>query len=201
MKTPILQTERLILRPVTLDDAPAVQKYFHDWDIIKYMDVKVPWPYPDDGALMHIRDNVLPKMENGAWLIWAIIRKESGDLVGMIDFRFVQTEDGHRGFWIAKPYWGRGYITETVCAVNDFVFNELSVKSFITLNAKSNTASRRVKEKTGAIFVCEQEGNYHCGDKISEVWKMTKESWDDTKQRSSLHALCVQSIDYTDDAV
>ncbi len=72
MMIPILETKRLILRPITLADVPAVQKYFNDWDIIKHMSIAVPWPYPDDDALTHIRDDVLPKMAAGESYVWVI---------------------------------------------------------------------------------------------------------------------------------
>ena len=40
----------LILRPLTLSDAPAIQRHFNNWNIIKTLATVVPWPYPDDGA-------------------------------------------------------------------------------------------------------------------------------------------------------
>jgi len=64
MKTPALETERLILRPLTLDDAPAIQKYFNDWHIIKNLSKAVPWPYPANGAENFIKENALPRMNN-----------------------------------------------------------------------------------------------------------------------------------------
>lgn len=167
------------MRPITLGDAPAVQKYFNDWNIIKHMSVKVPWPYPDDGALTHIRDDVLPKMGTGEWLVWAITLKGGNDeAIGMINFRTIEMEDGHRGFWLAKSYQGQGFMTEAVYAVNDFVFNVLGLDYFHVHNAKDNGASRRIKEKTGAIFLSEISAPHHSGD-TAEIWKVTRESWDD----------------------
>jgi hypothetical protein len=48
--TPILQTQRLTLRPLALSDAPAIQRHFNNWNIIKHLAAVVPWPYPDNGA-------------------------------------------------------------------------------------------------------------------------------------------------------
>ena len=50
MATPILTTERLMLRPLALSDAPAIQRHFNNWNIIRNLAAVVPWPYPADGA-------------------------------------------------------------------------------------------------------------------------------------------------------
>jgi RimJ/RimL family protein N-acetyltransferase len=50
MLTPRLETERLILRPMALSDAPAIQRHFNNWNIIQNLATVVPWPYPADGA-------------------------------------------------------------------------------------------------------------------------------------------------------
>ncbi len=54
-----LETARLELRPLELADAEQVQKLFSNWDI-KYLANRVPWPFPDDGALIYYRDDALP---------------------------------------------------------------------------------------------------------------------------------------------
>ena len=56
---PTLSTPRLILRPLELADADAVQALFPHWEIVRFLG-HVPWPYPPDGALCFIRDKVLP---------------------------------------------------------------------------------------------------------------------------------------------
>lgn len=49
---PTLTAPRLILRPLELSDAPAVQAVFPRWEIVRFLAARVPWPYPPDGALM-----------------------------------------------------------------------------------------------------------------------------------------------------
>jgi len=55
MATPILTTERLTLRPLALSDAPAIQRHFDNWNIIRNLATVVPWPYPADGAESFVR--------------------------------------------------------------------------------------------------------------------------------------------------
>lgn len=178
-RTPVLETNRLILRPVTLGDAPALQGHFNDWEIIKNLSVQVPWPYPEDGALSFIGDNALPRMERGEALVWAIVPKESGqdEAVGIIDFRFEDDGQGNRGFWIARSCQGRGLMTEAIAAVNDFVFFQCGVERILVINAAGNAGSRRVKEKTGAIFLKFVEIEHNSGEKSAELWEVSAENW------------------------
>src|SRR5207237_1114224 len=53
---PILVTPRLILRPLDLADAGAIQTLFPQWEVVRFLASRVPWPYPADGALTFIRD-------------------------------------------------------------------------------------------------------------------------------------------------
>jgi hypothetical protein len=52
--TPTLTTTRLVLRPIILSDAVAVQQLFPVWEIVRYLQAGVPWPFPLDGAVDHI---------------------------------------------------------------------------------------------------------------------------------------------------
>ncbi len=175
MKTPILQTQRLILRPISLGDAPAVQKYFNNWNIVKHLNRNIPWPYPDDGAETFIKDILSKEKEDHTW---AIVRKDGDDeAIGLIGFEDGETQYGNRGFWLAEPFWGQGYMTETVEAVNEFIFETLKIDSFIVCNALGNEKSRRIKEKTGAIFLEIVDLPHHSGINQSEKWLVTRESW------------------------
>ncbi len=46
--TPVLKTARLLLTPLQLSDAPAIQELFPHWEVVLYLDIRVPWPYPAD---------------------------------------------------------------------------------------------------------------------------------------------------------
>ena len=63
--TPELETPRLLLRPVDLADAPQTQIIFPHWEIVRYLNERVPWPYPPDGAYIYYRDFALPAIKRG----------------------------------------------------------------------------------------------------------------------------------------
>jgi len=72
-----LETPRLELRPLELADAEQAQKLFPVWEIVKFLDTVVPWPYPGDGALTYLRDRALPAMERGEEWQWSLRLKSN----------------------------------------------------------------------------------------------------------------------------
>jgi hypothetical protein len=112
--TPPLECERLVLRPLRLEDAPVIQRRFPTWEVVRFLNGDhVPWPYPADGAASHIAD-CLGEMARGEKLYWAIALKDAPDeLIGRIDLR---PDDGRsrdmRGFWLDPEHHGKGFMTE-----------------------------------------------------------------------------------------
>jgi ribosomal-protein-alanine N-acetyltransferase len=179
MDTPTLQTDRLILRPLALSDAPAIQRHFNNWNIIQNLASVVPWPHPDDGAESFIKLQ-LSKIAAGEDIYQWVLVLQSGDgqAIGNISFRpRADNPKGNRGFWLAEPWWNVGLMTEAVASVNDFAFSALGIESFHVCKVESNVASRRVKQKTGAVFVGMIELPHHNGLTRAERWKVTRECW------------------------
>ena len=172
-----LHTKRLILRPPQLTDAPDIQKQINDWEVVKFLSNQIPWPYPDTGAIDFIKKVVHPNQGKDNWF-WAICIKEKPDTaIGLVEL----WRDGspeHRGFWLAKKYWGRGFMPEATKAINSFAFEKLGFEKLILSNAKENVASRRVKEKTGARFLRFSK-NIFVGEieRETELWEIKKEDW------------------------
>jgi RimJ/RimL family protein N-acetyltransferase len=61
--------------------------------------------------------------------------------------------------------------------LQDYVFFELGIDSLIAVNASDNPASRRVKEKTGAVLIGEVILAHRNGEQRSERWMVTAEAW------------------------
>jgi len=175
---PVLETPRLILRPLRLSDAPQIQRLFPHREILEHMTAAIPWPYPEDGARQHI-ESVLPKIAAGLEYDWAITLKSASDdlLIGIISL-YPYGEDS-RGFWLAKAFHGRGLMTEAVFAVNDFAFHELGMAHLTLNNAEPNAASHRLKEKSGAKIVEVNEDVPYVGGRFRQIrWRLTREDWD-----------------------
>ena len=97
---PTLRTRQLLLQPLTLGDAAAIQERFAHWEVVRYLSAAVPWPYPDDGALSYVRDVALPALARGTEWHWTIrLRSRPDDVIGSISL--MDQVDNHRGFWLS----------------------------------------------------------------------------------------------------
>jgi RimJ/RimL family protein N-acetyltransferase len=173
---PTLETARLLLRPIELADAEQIQAIFPQWEIVKYLANKVPWPYPPDGALTFLRDRALPAAERGEQWLWTIRRKEEPSaLIGVINLMRSETEN--RGFWIAPQWQGRGLMSEACDAVTDYWFETLKFPVLRAPKAIANEASRRISEKQGMRVIASGERDYVSGPQPSETWEITAEEW------------------------
>lgn len=175
----ILETPRLVLRPLALEDHHDIQKHFPHWDVVKYLSKNaIKWPYPEDGAEKFLRNIALPAMERGDDWFWAITRREKpGEVIGVIHLRR-DTASGNRGLWIAREYQGAGYMKEALEAVNDYAFSELGFDRLVIKNAADNEASRQLKIKSGAELLETRPAiHYLGGSPTQEVWQLTAEKW------------------------
>lgn len=148
---PSLNTARLILRPFTLADAPDVQRYVSDRDIAA-MTLSIPHPYPDGGAETWIGTHAA-KYAEGRLASFAITERESGALAGAIGLHLEPAHGrAELGYWIAKPFWGRGYATEAGRAVLQFGFEALGLNKIHAAVFLKNPASDRVIRKIGMTW-------------------------------------------------
>lgn len=176
--TPVLETKRLVLRPLREDDTTVMQRRFPRWDIVRYLAAHVPWPYPTDGAANHVAQ-CLDRMARGERCFWTITLKRGADeLIGCIE---LWPDDGasrdQRGFWIDPEFQGRGLMTEAADRVTEFAFLELGWPHLWLSNAESNRQSARIKEKQGARLIDREPCRYVGGEAMRMVWLLEREDW------------------------
>jgi len=175
--TPVLETARLILRPVRLDDAPVIQRIFPHWEVVRYLAAKIPWPYPEGAAEEHVRLSI-DNMARGLKFHWAITLKAEGDqVIGRIDLWQDTGDHEQRGFWLAADYHRRGLMTEAADRVTEYAFLELGWPQLYLSNAVENTASHRVKERQGARIVGYAPIDIVQGPTRRVIWLLTREDW------------------------
>lgn len=177
MTIPSFSTKRLLLREVTLDDAPSYHKNFVDYEVIRTLSRLVPWPYPENGVHEFLQNVIVPNQGNDRWM-WAIcLKTDPAEVIGSIDL-WREGRPEHRGFWLGRRYWNQGYMTEAVEPVTEYAFRELGFERLVFANAEGNVGSRRVKEKTGASLIEVVPGDF-VDPKYTkrEVWELTKETW------------------------
>ena|SRR5690242_7043999 len=174
--TPRLETARLLLVPLELADADQVQRRFAQWEIVRYLNVLVPWPYPSDGALTYIRDQALPAIARGELWYWTLrLKTESEQIIGAITLS--TREEENRGFWLDPRLRRRGLMMEACDTVTDYWFEVLERPVLRAPKAVANEASRRISVKQGMRIVSREPRDYVCGRLPSETWEITAEEW------------------------
>ena len=171
--TPLLETPRLLLRPLELADADQTQLLFPHWDVVKHLNGRIPWPYPPDGARQFYEHVELPAMARGEHWTWSLRLKSDPDrLIGSIS---LMQGDENRGFWLGLPWHGQGLMTEASDAATGFWFNTLKYPVLRVPKAIANAASRRISEKQGMRVVATVERDYVSGRLPAEIWEITAE--------------------------
>jgi len=145
MQVPTLRTKRLVLRAWKSSDATRIRELAGDRDVALNT-MHVPHPYPDGAAEAFITD-VAQSPDTCSFAI------DDGQLAGSIGLRLTREfERAEVGYWIGKPFWGRGYATEALGAVLGFGFEELKLHRIYAGYFSRNAASGRVMEKSGMKF-------------------------------------------------
>ncbi|HLK55553.1 MAG TPA: GNAT family N-acetyltransferase [Chthonomonadaceae bacterium] len=148
-----LETECLILRRLTLEDADVLYALDNDPEVMRYINAGAPVSYAT------IREQLLPRYlsyyETGAdYGYWAAIEKESGEFIGWFHFRPARdTEEIELGYRLKRAAWGKGYATEGSRALVRKGFQELGLPRIIAKTLTANQASRHVMEKLGMRLV------------------------------------------------
>jgi [ribosomal protein S5]-alanine N-acetyltransferase len=146
-----LLTERLRLRPFTLEDAPSVQHFLGNEDLAKQT-TSLPYPFVEGAAEDWLR-STFEELENGTGYTLAVDRREDGALLGAVGL-MLDIEHPTRaelGYWVARTYWGNGIATEAVRRLVHYGRQELGIEETWARVFSENISSRRVLEKAGFL--------------------------------------------------
>lgn len=176
MDIPTLRTARLILKPLTSDDAVQIQKLYPKWEIVRFMVSTVPWPYPENGAEHFVNNVALPDMNKGIAWLWTIRRNDYPDeVMGLICLYGI--EDNNRGFWLSPEYQGKGYMREASIAATDYWFNTLNKTVLRVPKAAGNSRSKSISVGSGMRLIATGKTEYVSGLLDSELWEITRDEW------------------------
>jgi RimJ/RimL family protein N-acetyltransferase len=173
-----MATERLRLRPFTLEDVDEVMVYGTDPEWAKYL--PVPQPYERRHAGEFLASQLL--LDREVDCSWAIER--AGIVIGGISIGFdFDNRVGELGYSIAPAHWGQGLATEAAGAIIDVAFEAYPELNRIRANADArNLASLRVMEKVGMV----REGvllqnRWVRGEPVDEAWcGLLRSTWEET---------------------
>lgn len=162
---PTIETPRLLLRPFAPSDAPEVRRLAGEREIALNTS-SVPHPYEDGMAEAWIAQHQ-EFFEKAEHVICAIVERESKTLAGAAGL-LLNAEHRHAelGYWIGKPFWGRGYATEAAKALLDYAFERYALPSGEPLERVfarhfgRNPQSGRVLEKIGMNYEGTQKRHF-----------------------------------------
>ena len=148
---PTLETERLILRKMVLNDAEAVFAYASNSEVSRYTLWETHRSIEDSRAFLEFATQ---KYENGGEPDWGIVYRGNGCLVGACGLVNWEAEHARAevGFVLSRDYWGRGLMSEAVRAILRFGFERMNLNRIEARCIAENAASARVMEKAGMVY-------------------------------------------------
>lgn len=152
MKTPILETERLILRPLVVADAqeiytnwssdPEVARFMR-WSTHENVDVTKEW-------LKEVERNT----DSDTIYDWGFVRKADNKLIGSGGLYYDKGKKGFElGYNIMRDCWHQGYTSEAAATIVEFAFQTLGESKLYACHAIDNPNSGKVMEKVGFHYV------------------------------------------------
>ena len=166
----ILETRRLILRPIVKEDAPVYWRFFSDPETMRF--------YPSTRSLKETEQFVqrqLERYQQDGYGPWAIVLKSNEEMIGycgLIHQIVDSVDEMEIGYLVSREHWRHGYATEAAIGSRDYAFNKLKTQRLISLIDPLNVASIAVATKVGMTL--EKQTTWQ-GKKLN-VYSMTRPS-------------------------
>jgi len=170
---PILETERLILRPPTTEDLPAWNAFHSDPEVMKHLG-GVQGPELTWRSVCGMA---------GAWTIegfsmFSVIEKSTGAWVGRLGpWRPAGWPGTEIGWGLARSAWGKGYATEGASAAMDYVVDILGWSEIIHTILPENTGSIRVAERLGSRYLRKEKTPPPFEGMVWDVYGQSADEW------------------------
>ena len=147
-----LETERLILRKFSLDDAEAMyNNWASDPEVTKFL----MWPTHDSVDVSRaVLASWIPQYDKADYYHWGIELKDSATLIGSIAAvdQNPRAQLVHIGYCIGRAWWRKGYTSEALCRLVRFFFEEVGVNRIESRHDPRNLNSGKVMRKAGLLY-------------------------------------------------
>lgn len=146
-----IETDRLVLRPLTADDGERLFPLFNDWSVIEWLSAP-PWPYTAADMENFVARTIGATAPDGE--IFRVITRDGWPLGGistrMRPKSHLQSGDGPNiGYWLGAAHRNRGYMTEAAGGLVRHIFASSPVDAIYSGAFTGNSASLRVQSKLG----------------------------------------------------
>jgi RimJ/RimL family protein N-acetyltransferase len=147
-RTPRIETRRLSLRAPVFADAPRIAALANDPDVAR-MTTRIPHPYGRSDAEAFLAR--MGAIDYRREAVFAIEHEDEG-VIGMAGMHPTGSFGPEIGYWLGRPYWGRGFATESACALLAWIKSERRARAAISGHFADNPASGRVLQKAGFLY-------------------------------------------------
>jgi RimJ/RimL family protein N-acetyltransferase len=146
--TPVLTTSRLVLRPLTQQDAPGLFAVFSDPAVVRFWSAEA---WTDISFAETAIARAMEAYRDETDIRFAVELADSREFIGTVNLHhfFNQNNRCELGYAIASRHWGKGYATEAIEAALDYGFREVSLNRIEADIDPRNAASGKVLEKLG----------------------------------------------------
>ena len=150
-KTPVIETRRLALRAPEPSDAARLSELASDFDVAK-MTLRMPHPYLESDGRAFVEAVAAQDPRRAATFA---IEHERDGLVGVIGLFEDADPAPEVGYWIGRPFWGRGFATEALQGALAWARRGWGRRALTAGHFTDNPASGRVLEKAGFLYTGE----------------------------------------------
>ena len=149
--TQVLDSDRLVLRRLTLDDAAFAFTLVNDPSFIRFIGDKGVRTIED--AQQYLREGPLASYERHGFGLWLVSLKVEGTPIGICGLLKRETlPDVDVGYALLPAFWSRGYAAEAASACVEYGRARLGLARIVAITQADNVASIRVLEKLGLRF-------------------------------------------------
>lgn len=147
-----IETERLILRDASVDDAEDMFEYAKLEEVTKYLSWKPHLSVKDSEKILDMLSK--EAKEKDSYTLKAIVLKENDKMIGTIDARIFGDglKDAEFGYCLNPKYWNKGYMSEALKAFIQALHKEHSVENVFGSFERENIASKRVMQKNEMYY-------------------------------------------------
>ena len=177
---PELNTVRLKLRKISIEDIPSLVKYANNKKIADNI-INIPYPYQEPDAVFRI-SYVYQGFKNKTRYVFALIFKETEELIGEVSLHLDNSRNiAQLGYWIAEPFWGKGIATEATSEILKFGFEKLDLNKIYATHYPENKASGKVMLNNKMIKEAELKEHYRINNVYRSViqYRLTKQEYEE----------------------
>jgi len=187
---PVLKTRRLVLRQVTMKDAPWYFEHFNTREIVEGQDHGGPPDLNDARAELKLYFVDVFRLKRG--IRWGITVKGDDKLVGSAGFyKWVQPEryQAEMGYDLNPAYWGEGIMTEALSAIIQYGFDHMGLHRIEVLISHHNRRSQKLIRELGFKREGVLRDHYFIEGRFSDdvIFSLLKEEWEGTGKRRLQH--------------